>query len=185
MKLASPFPSQAHGYDHFSRQSSYMRWTSKNGIPMGLFLKLGCASFIMALCCITIAPLVAQAQSPAAARPSADLNPLFKPNDLDGKAPKITLPRFSNLFDTGDSGETVLQKLLDFIVDTFSLIIGVTAFIYLIYGGFLYMMSGGAPDGVEQAKKTIRSAIVGIIIAAFSYLIVTFIIEQILTATAP
>ena len=148
-------------------------------MPLGLLLKFGLACLIATFSFMATTAIV-QAQSSAAPRPSADTNPLFKPVPPEGNVTKIKLPRFSNLFDSGDRGETVIQKVVDFIINTLALVIGVTAFAYLIYGGFLYMTAGGSPDGVDQAKKTIRSAIVGIIIAAFSYLVVTYIIEQIL-----
>ena len=35
---------------------------------------------------------------------------------------------------------------------------------FLIRGGYLYIMSSGNPDSVEEAKKTIRNALIGLIL---------------------
>jgi hypothetical protein len=43
---------------------------------------------------------------------------------------------------------------------------------FVIYGGVLYIMSGGDPEKTGKAKKTILWAIVGVFLVALSYLIV-------------
>lgn len=52
---------------------------------------------------------------------------------------------------------------------------GIVLFILLIYGGFKYMTSGGNPESVTSAQKTLTSAIVGIVLIALSYLILVII----------
>lgn len=46
---------------------------------------------------------------------------------------------------------------------------------YMIYGGFVYLTSQGEPDKTTQARKTITSALVGLVIAISSAAIVDFI----------
>ncbi len=50
-------------------------------------------------------------------------------------------------------------------------------FIMLIVGGFKYITSGGDPKVAESARKTVTSAIVGLILVALSILILRFIAE--------
>ena len=53
----------------------------------------------------------------------------------------------------------------------------------IIYAGFLWTTAGGDADKVERAQKTIRNAIVGLIIIVLSWAFVSYIIKQILAAT--
>jgi len=52
---------------------------------------------------------------------------------------------------------------------------GIVLFILLIIGGFKYITSGGDPKAVEGARKTLTSAIAGLIIILVSYLILVLI----------
>lgn len=52
---------------------------------------------------------------------------------------------------------------------------GIVLFILLIIGGFKYITSGGDPKAVEGARKTLTSAIAGLIIILISYLILLLI----------
>lgn len=51
-----------------------------------------------------------------------------------------------------------------------------SSIMYLIIGGFRYMTSRGLPDKMEQAKKTIRNAVIGLIVASASIAIVNTIV---------
>lgn len=52
---------------------------------------------------------------------------------------------------------------------------GIVLFILLIMGGFKYITSGGDPKAVEGAKKTLTSAIIGLVLILVSYLILVLI----------
>jgi len=52
---------------------------------------------------------------------------------------------------------------------------GVVLFVMIIIGGFLYLTAGGNPQQAESARKTITSAIIGIVILAMAYLIIQLI----------
>jgi hypothetical protein len=52
---------------------------------------------------------------------------------------------------------------------------GIVLFILLIMGGFRFITSGGDPKAVEGARKTITSAIIGLIVILLSYLILVLI----------
>lgn len=62
-------------------------------------------------------------------------------------------------------------------------LLGVIAVILIIYGGWLYMSSQGAPDKVESAKKVLTNALIGLLIILSAFAIVTFIISRFLSAT--
>lgn len=54
-------------------------------------------------------------------------------------------------------------------------LVAVTAIIWLVYGGFQYLISQGEPDRTKSAKDTIMNAIIGIFIATFASVIVVFV----------
>ena len=57
--------------------------------------------------------------------------------------------------------------------------VGILAVIMLIWGGIRYVLSGGDSGAVSSAKKTILSAVVGLIVAILAYAIVNFVITTI------
>lgn len=72
------------------------------------------------------------------------------------------------------------NNILDIVaglINTALYIAGILAFIYLIYAGFQYITSGGDSTQAEKAKKNIAHVIIGIIIIAFSYLIIQFVFD--------
>lgn len=82
---------------------------------------------------------------------------------------------------TGSDGEVHITKLTDIYTLVANLIrialtlAGFLAVLFVIYGGILYATSGGNPQAVSQAKKTLSGAIGGLVLAIAAYAIVTFI----------
>jgi hypothetical protein len=58
---------------------------------------------------------------------------------------------------------------------------GIVLFILLLSGGFKYLTSGGDPKAIEGAKKTLTTAIGGLVMLAGSYLILRLIADFTLT----
>ena len=77
------------------------------------------------------------------------------------------------------SASSKVNKLLDDIVNLFSIIVGIVAVIMIIYGGFRYITSGGDSSKITDARNTILYAIVGLIIVAFAQFVVKFILSKI------
>jgi hypothetical protein len=61
------------------------------------------------------------------------------------------------------------------IVEMILQIVGYIAVGFIIYGGYKYMISAGAADGMVKARKTITNAVVGLLISIFSVVIVNII----------
>ncbi len=68
-----------------------------------------------------------------------------------------------------------LECVFQNVVQAFLGFAGIVLFILLIVGGFRFITSGGDPKAVEGAKKTITSAIIGLIVILLSYLILVLI----------
>lgn len=49
---------------------------------------------------------------------------------------------------------------------------GVLSVVFIIFGGFAFILSGGEEGKIKQAVGTIRSAIIGLVITIFSVVIV-------------
>jgi hypothetical protein len=77
--------------------------------------------------------------------------------------------------------DSTLQTILDYVVNIFSVIVGVVAVIMLIVGGFKYITSGGNDQGVAGAKNTIVYALIGLVVVALAQVIVHFVIAHFTT----
>lgn len=76
---------------------------------------------------------------------------------------------------TGGEGDIkeLAKKILNFVL-TF---LGFIAVAFIIYGGFLYVGSGGNDENTGKAKKIIINAIIGIIIIFASFAIVNTVLK--------
>lgn len=61
--------------------------------------------------------------------------------------------------------------------------LGLIAVVLIIYGGFVWMTSGGAADKVDQAKRILKNSIIGLVIILSAWGIVSFVITQLIDAT--
>lgn len=72
---------------------------------------------------------------------------------------------------TFTSLETLFGNLVRFIV-AFA---GVALFVMLLAGGFSFLFSGGDPKKLEQARGTITSAVIGLVVIVSAYVILRII----------
>ena len=67
-------------------------------------------------------------------------------------------------------------SVVGFIGGTIKVLIGIAGsvfFLFMVWGGIRWMMAGGDPGEVSAAKSTIQNAMIGVILLALSYTIVT------------
>lgn len=69
------------------------------------------------------------------------------------------------------------------IIQIFLGFLGIIAVGLIIYAGFLWMTAAGNEDKVDQAKKTLVSAVIGLIIILSAFGIATFILNKLIEAT--
>ena len=62
--------------------------------------------------------------------------------------------------------------------------LGILAVLLILYGGFVWMTSGGNADKISQAKKIIISAVIGLLLILTSYGIASFIINNLIGGTS-
>ena len=70
------------------------------------------------------------------------------------------------------------KEIVPFIVSVINLLLGFLAlivFLIILVAGFKWMVSGGEPDKVKNAKDSIKAAVIGLIIVFLSWSLVTFL----------
>jgi hypothetical protein len=77
----------------------------------------------------------------------------------------------------GFEDQNLMEVLAGLIKSLFS-ILGILLLLVILYGGFLYMISGGADEKVDTAKKTILNGVIGIVIILLSFSLVNFVFAQ-------
>lgn len=78
-----------------------------------------------------------------------------------------------------------LLDLIALVVRIASSIAGIIAFVYVLYAGFAYILSGGDAAKASKATAMIINAVIGIIIIALSYSIISFTISRIGSQSLP
>lgn len=103
-------------------------------------------------------------------------------NKLTLAATGLTLPVFAlaappqGVEPVGASaGDMTVGELLTKVIEWILLFAAAVAVLFLILGGLQYVTSAGNKDRIEKAKQTILYAVIGLIVIALSYVIVTFI----------
>ncbi|MBR2996936.1 hypothetical protein IKF33_00650 [Candidatus Saccharibacteria bacterium] len=81
---------------------------------------------------------------------------------------------------TGDTSGNSIAKFVwtivaNILVDLF-MAVGFLAVGFLMYGGYLYIMSNGDPNKTASGMKTIKAAIIGLIIAILANVIIRTIL---------
>lgn len=71
-----------------------------------------------------------------------------------------------------------LPQIVAGIISSLIGLLGVVLFLYLLYGGFMWMTAGGEEKKVKEAIQVIRNAVVGLVIIALSYAIANFVISK-------
>src|SRR6266480_4387403 len=72
------------------------------------------------------------------------------------------------------------NSLFGRIVDGLLVWAGAVALLFIILGGFRYMISLGNPESVDKARQTVLYAILGLIIIFVSYLIVSYLLGNLI-----
>ena len=75
---------------------------------------------------------------------------------------------------------TQQTSLRDFVVNAVNFVLGflgLVAVVMVIYGGFMYVVAGGAEEQTTKGKKTIMYAMIGIVIIIVSFALVNTVIQ--------
>lgn len=90
-----------------------------------------------------------------------------------------TKPCENQTIGSGEGIKTVAGNVVRLI----SIIVGVVSIIFIIYGGFRYITSGGDSAKVGSAKNTLIYAVIGLVVVALAQLIVNVVLSTANNAT--
>lgn len=82
---------------------------------------------------------------------------------------------------SGPAGSRTFGNIIVLILDVALFIVGSISVLFLIIGGFRYVTAHGNEEQAESAKKTITSAIIGLVVVVLSFAIVTIIVNVLVT----
>lgn len=99
---------------------------------------------------------------------------------VPGTGCTIKIPKFFSGA-PGPAGRANLGQLVTQVIEILLLIVGLLAVIFLIVGGYRYIMAHGNEEQAEAAKKTIYHSILGLVIVILSFIIVTIISKVLIT----
>ena len=63
-------------------------------------------------------------------------------------------------------------------------IAGIIAFIFLVYGGFMYLTAAGNPEQSKKGGQAIINAIIGLVIIALAYGLTSYIVTVLNSTTS-
>ncbi len=90
----------------------------------------------------------------------------------------------NDLSDSGvNLGNQDLKTTIASIINIVLSFLGVLAVLIILLGGFKWMTSQGSSDKVDEAKKLIGEALIGLVIIFAAYAIASFVLNQLYTAT--
>lgn len=85
--------------------------------------------------------------------------------------------------ETGNEGQTAVNKAVTLGLNLFSAIVGIIAVVMIIVAGIQYITSSGDSGKATNARNTILYAVVGLVIVALAQIIVKFVLERFVQGT--
>ena len=82
------------------------------------------------------------------------------------------------------TGTADIRLTIANIIRTAMSLLGISAVLIILYGGFKWMTAAGNEDNVTKAKQIITAGIIGLIIILTAYAIASFVISSLITATS-
>lgn len=77
-----------------------------------------------------------------------------------------------------------INSIIKWVLDIFSIIVGIAAVVMIVVGGLKYTISGGDSSRTAGAKDTILFAIVGLVVVALAQIIVHFVLHNVNAAAS-
>ncbi|EKD32742.1 MAG: hypothetical protein ACD_76C00155G0004 [uncultured bacterium] len=77
----------------------------------------------------------------------------------------------------GFGAQTDIAIIIGRILQVFFSVLGIIAFVLIVYAGYLWMTSGGSDEKVAKAQKILKNAAIGLLIIVSAFAITTFILR--------
>lgn len=92
----------------------------------------------------------------------------------------------TNCTDSG-AGECSINDMVQVVLNVFQLILGVLgslSLLFCVYGGFIWLLSRGNQQMIEQGKNILLGAAIGLTLVLCSWVIINFVIAALTGQTA-
>jgi len=80
-------------------------------------------------------------------------------------------------------GTRDIREVIMAIINVILSFLSIVAIILILTGGFKWMVAGGNDEKVDEAKKTLTSGIVGLVVIFTSYAIASFVVRSLTNVT--
>jgi hypothetical protein len=77
-------------------------------------------------------------------------------------------------------GSPTVNSVINTVINIMSAFVGILAVLMIIFSGFRYVTAGGDSGKISQAKNTLIYAIVGVVVAGVSQLLVRYVVVKVL-----
>ncbi|MBI4435119.1 hypothetical protein HY630_00455 [Candidatus Uhrbacteria bacterium] len=84
---------------------------------------------------------------------------------------------------TNPLGTTNVREVIGRLIQAILGITGSVALLMFVYGGFLWLTSGGVPDRVKKGKEVMKWAVLGLVVIVGAYTIVRAIVSALESGT--
>lgn len=108
-----------------------------------------------------------------------------------GQSQEVTIPRcvVGGIFDPTDPedkkcaccGDCRVSRFLSLAIWATKWVLGlsgVAALGVIIYGGLMWILSGGSPDKIEKGKNALTGAVIGVIIVLTAWIVINFLLQS-------
>lgn len=108
----------------------------------------------------------------------------------NGTTQSVVVPRciVGGIFDPNDPedikcaccGDCRISRFLSLFVTISKWILGLSgtaALAMIIYGGFMWILSGGSPERIDKGKKALTGAVIGVIIVLGAWMLINFLLK--------
>ena len=85
-------------------------------------------------------------------------------------------------FNSGDFGKGLTTYITIIVLNVVEIMLQLVVYIcvgFIIWGGFMYLISAGSSDKISSGKKMIQNAIIGLVISLIAVIAVSFIVTRI------
>ncbi len=82
-------------------------------------------------------------------------------------------------FERIETGEAVITEVAVRVVSFIMAFSGVIAMVFVIYGGWLILLSGGSEEKISGGKKILTWAVIGLAVIFTSYVVMNFVVNTI------
>lgn len=100
--------------------------------------------------------------------------PPDNPAAADGAAASSAIPKLINPLGEGTTTNTLIGRIINALLG----IVGSIALLMFVYGGFMWLTSGGAEDKIKKGKETLVWASLGLVIIFSAYALLNFVLTR-------